>query len=548
MDPKRSSSRRRSKLAPLRFRLDTFESKLRKILTVESNRRVGTPGSEERALPADPRRAVGQYLIDSLMSKFDDELPGTFKQDTALRKFMVAEEGCYWRNFFFSQETTWIDKTYPRLACARELIYELMGPVVDLERLARGFGFGAGASTRLPKRTGDACYKYSGQPEVTPNAYVLGVAALAANPAWKRAVDIVGEPQIVWGSRFDTVPKNYKTDRAIAIEPCLNMYVQKGIGSYIRQKLKTVGIDLDTQQRNQEGARDLSLATIDFSMASDSVSQGLVKYIMPEAWCDFITMSRSEVVVMPDKTLHRLSKVSSMGNGFTFELETLIFWALAAACVPVSERSRILVYGDDVLIPCPYANDFIELASCAGFTTNTEKTFTDGPFRESCGKHFHSGYDVTPFFIRKPVRCLSDLFKVHNKLRRWITRVDALLSREQYDALQSLCRELRNLAPSKWRKPRIPDGYGDGAFIGSFAEVSPVVHADGWEYFTARVLEEISSVRYVEVPGLLVKSLTNLHKRRSILPQISEPSFQAHPSSGGSRREISISIPWFAYG
>ena len=537
-----------------RCRLDVFERKLRDALGCDASRAVGLPGSDARPLSSDPRRFAVEYLIDSLMSKYDDGKGSKEKERVALDKFLEAEEVCYFRNLYFSQDNLWIAKSEPALERARALISELVGESMDLERIARGFGWGPGASTRLSRREGDPCYKYSGQPEVTPNAYALGTAAIWSNPLWKQGDLVETEPQIVWGSRLTTVPKNYKTDRTIAIEPDLNMYVQKGIGQFLRQKLTKVGIDLGCQKNNQDGARDPSLATVDFSMASDSVSQGLVKYLCPPNLVDLITQSRSEVVVMPDKTLLRLNKVSSMGNGFTFELETLIFWGLAAAVVPPEHRDRILVYGDDVLLPVEYAAEFIRVASVAGFKTNADKTFVSGPFRESCGIHIHSGYDVTPFYIRRKVDSLPELFLLHNNLRRWRDRVEQLLSPEQYDAVTKLCRELRNLAPAKWRKPRLPDNYGDGAFIGSFAECDPKLHTDGsgrqtgWEYFSVWIFTEKAEVKETEVPGLLVKSLTNLHKRRWVTPTITESVLSALPSSGGGHRVSKIALPWYAFG
>lgn len=532
-----------SKFSPSLFRLSNFEAKLRKILAVECNRLPGSPGTDANPLPSDPRRAALVYLFDNIMSKYDDGISSESKQDVAFSKFFEAEEGCYWRNFFFSQPNNVISQRCGELAIAKEIIHGLIGPVPELERIARGFGWGPGASTRLNRSSGDACYKYSGRPEVTPNAYALSVAAIAANPLWQQSVDLVEGPASVWGSRLTTVPKNYKTDRCIAIEPDMNMYLQKGAGSYIRQKLKLVGIDLSRQEANQRGARDPSLATIDFKMASDSVSQGLVRYLLPPLWVDLLTQMRSEFCVLPDGRLHRLSKVSSMGNGFTFELETLIFWSLACACVPVRDRGRVLVYGDDVLIPREYAERFIEVASVSGFSINPDKTFIDGPFRESCGIHIHSGHDITPFYIRRPVDKLEELFLLHNNLRRWIARVDGLLTTTQYELLQRLCKELRYLAPREWTRPKIPDGYGDGAFIGSFAECAPKVHEGGWEYFTCSVYEETSRIQDVEVPGLLVKSLSNLHKRKPILPRVQEPTYAALPSSGRGRKRRKISIP-----
>lgn len=549
--PASNSGTRR--FASPRCRVDVFERKLRNALQVDSIRPCGAPGTSPRPSNNSVRSFAVEYLIDVMMTKYDDGKAGSEKADTALRKFMEAEEVCFFRNLYFAQDNYWLDTTEPALNKARQLIADLIGEQVDLERFARGFGWGPGSSTRLPRKWGDACYKYSGIPECTPNAYVLCETAIAAHPMWKHTALNEGGPRTTWGSKMLTVPKNYKTDRTICVEPDLNMYVQKGIGAYIRQKLRKVGIDLSSQEPNRNGARDASLATIDFSMASDSVSQGLVRYLLPPAWVDLITQTRSEFTVLPDKTLHRLSKVSSMGNGFTFELETLIFWSLAAAIVPKEDRHRILVYGDDVLIPVEHAADYIELCRKAGFSTNVEKTFVDGPFRESCGIHIHSGFDVTPFYIRRPVDTLPELFLLHNNLRRWRDRVDPLLSRGQYEAVTKLMAELRRLAPAKWRKPRLPDGYGDGAFIGSFAEVCPALHKDksgltGWEYFSVSVFEEVvNDDLECEVPGLMIKALTKV-RRDEILPGIFERTSRVPPSSGGALRVKKIDLPWAAFG
>jgi hypothetical protein len=542
-----SSTRRRRSFTP-RFRLQVFEAKLRAALRVESNRPCGVPGGEDRLPDLESRSFVKQYLVDNLLSKYDDGKGSESKVDQAFQKFWKAEEGCYWRNWFFSQDTAIIDKRCPALVKARDFIYKVMGPEVDLNRVARGFGWGPGASTRLPKVRGDACYKYSGKPEVTPNAYQFGVAAICHNPNWKQLVDIVDGPATVWGNRLTTVPKNYKIDRMIAVEPCLNMYLQKGLGEILRQKLLALGIDLRTQMKNQTGAKDFSLATIDFSMASDSVSQGLVSYLFPKNWVDLIQDLRSEIGVLPDGTLHRYSKVSSMGNGFTFELESLIFLALARAVTPSSEHHRVLVYGDDVIIPVEYVEQFISASLTAGFTINSDKSHWDGLFRESCGIHVHDGNDVTPFFIRRPVKTLSDLFLLHNQLYRWCRRVDHLLTFCEWEGIQKILRDLRLLAPAKWRRPRLPDGYGDGAFIGSFQSCDPMVHPDGWEYFKIIVLENQGNVKEVQLPGLLVKSLTNLHKRKWVTPTITESVVTAEPMSNGPRRLQSIAVPWDAWG
>lgn len=471
----RSNGRRRSVPRNIRFNLAVYESKLREALDYTCSRVAGIPGSDPPDLSRGVKTAAVSYLFSEMLSKYDDQKQDSSRKENARKRFWEGEEMCFWTNLRFSQSHIWISENYPELEEARLRILGLLGPQPPLEEISRGFGFGPGSSTRLPKRKGDACYKYSAEAEVTPNTLSLAVAAISCNPIWKQMFAPGEEYNIpvVWGNRVTTVAKNYKTDRTIAVEPCMNMYVQKGIGSVFRRRLKRVGIDLDDQTPNQVAAKDLSNATIDFSMASDTVSQGIVGYLLPPGWVDLIDSARSEIGVLEDGSLHRYSKVSSMGNGFTFELETLIFWALALSCVPKDLHNRVRVYGDDVLVPRECAVHFLEVTSFCGFKPNEKKSFWEGPFRESCGKHFHSGHDITPFYVKSPVKKLTDLFLVHNQLWRWRRQVSELLSLHEHAAIDKILKSLRNLAPSKWRKPALPDGYGDDAFIGSFAECSP---------------------------------------------------------------------------
>jgi hypothetical protein len=229
-------------------------------------------------------------------------------------------------------------------------------------------------------------------------------------------------------------------------------------------------------------------------MASDTVSQGIVHLLLPTGWVDFITHTRSEFVVMPDKKLHRLSKVSSNGNGFTFELESLIFASLAFAVVPLQEQHRIHVYGDDVIIPREYAEAYFELTSLCGFVPNAEKSFWEGPFRESCGKHYHEGYDVTPFYIKAAIRSQRDIFLVHNNLHRWLHRVNYLLDEEQRTGVEQLLINIRSFAMPKWRKQFIPDGFGDGAFITTPANLKFIRDPGGMEMYCFNT--------YIDVPNV----------------------------------------------
>jgi len=498
--------------------------------------------------------------MEEILSKFDDGKPSPDKERTTWLRFTEAERSCYEAN----QRLWRCGDTSPfanEISLAAKFASMILGPF-SWDKAATFFAFGPGASTRLSRRKSDAVYKYAGIPHTTNRNAGLAHAAIRWNPLWERSLSPVGGEgtfgwcKLVRGNRIVTVPKNYKTDRTIAIEPCMNMYIQKGIGGLIRKRLKLAGCDLDDQTRNQRLAQVGSisglLATVDLSMASDTVSRQLVKALIRPDWHEALEQSRCEFGVLPSGEEIFYQKFSSMGNGYTFELESLIFYSLALAYCSIhgEEAHRVSVYGDDIILPSSAVSGFSELISFLGFTPNGKKTFSSGPFRESCGKHYYLGQDVTPFYVRSEGRLLSDLFLLHNKLYRWIDRVSGVLDADQINRLHDLCRWLRHFAPSKWRKPRIPDGFGDGAFIGSFDECLPERSAHGWECFDVKVL--ITRTEYdlqIDHFSLLVKSLLNI--RRTPIPGLVNldlaGALSVFPARGTRARVGVIHIPLGRY-
>jgi hypothetical protein len=95
-----------------------------------------------------------------------------------------------------------------------------------------------------------------------------------------------------------------------------------------------------------------------------------------------------------------------MGNGFTFELETLLFLALAWVSTELSDetpvfKENLTVFGDDIIVPVKALRLLENALRFCGFEPNPEKTFGDGPFRESCGGDFFLGEDVRPYFLKE---------------------------------------------------------------------------------------------------------------------------------------------------
>jgi hypothetical protein len=239
-----------------------------------------------------------------------------------------------------------------------------------------------------------------------------------------------------------------------------------------------------------------------------------------------------------------------MGNGFTFELQSLLFYAAVLTVFDlfpsIGKDRRCRVYGDDIILPTAYAGIFVEFLSWLGFTTNPDKSFVDGPFRESCGKHYFLGDDVTPFYIRENVDKPQKIFWFHNQYILWLRRAEfnrksLLIMREEFDFLLSI----RSLLPEKDRK-LVPFGdpddgsyLGDGAFLASFDEVRPTVRRDKngtvWVWIHA------------DVPVSVVKSDESYHLRQLYLLSRGGPRVDGEGGSGltvRTKRRI-IKIPVF---
>lgn len=234
--------------------------------------------------------ARGSLLLREVYSKFDDGKPSEAKSKTTWDRFQAAEDQCQKTNESF-YEIAYRD---PFWVGVRRRLWDALGSF-DWDECAAAFRFGPGSTTRLTRKEAAAAYKYSGIPESTVGNAVLARCAIRALPLWNQSVQISAEAlglddlvSLVPGNSVIAVPKNFKTDRTIAKEPCMNIYVQLGIGRAIRRRLLGCGVDLNDQTRNQRAAREGSitgeLATVDLSMASDTLAYEVVRWLLPNDW------------------------------------------------------------------------------------------------------------------------------------------------------------------------------------------------------------------------------------------------------------------------
>lgn len=423
----------------------------------------------------------------------------------ALDKFHEAEQACKETNRRIKSSRFKNPLTASALLSMSRKIDLILGDF-DAEEFVDSCGFGPGATTSLPRRQATHPKKYDSENRINREAYeFVSPWFHSAYPLWDIQFEVSG------GSKIVTVPKNAKTDRTIAIEPGINLWFQKGIGTIIRRRLRRVGIDLNDQRFNQAKSRIASkfnhLATVDFSSASDTISKALVDTIMPQRWGVVLNSFRSSFGFLDGHAIN-FEKFSSMGNGFTFELETLIFYTLGVFCCEHLgyDSKEVSVYGDDVVIPSGAFDLYSSLSSDLGFTVNKSKSYSSSYYRESCGSHYWNGVDVKPIFQKEPLDGKASLLLSANNVRRYAHRRNSYgCDRRLRSCFQYAERLLKDV-------PRISDGFGDIGLIENIDHpaVSVSTPTNGFEGHYVRVWAPIAYTVYCESKGLLLHKLKTM--------------------------------------
>lgn len=363
------------------------------------------------------------------------------RENRALDSFIASESACKRAN----RRLRWYGARPERenpvyrvvLSRARGIISQVLGNFTDrtleyiIDAARPGPGTTIGARTRnrvsLPFKLGEASLA------VTPRALPYARMLVETSSRW-----VLEHADIDWSKQTFTVPyqftgwnkvafvpKDATTDRTIAVEPHLNVMLQLGVDAWMRMRLKGFGIDLDDQRPNQRAALKGSvcweswnpLVTLDLASASDTVSQGVVERLLPTTWREFLDELRCSHYRLRGGDPVEYQKWSSMGNGYTFALESVIFYGLAKACSSlVSDSSEVLVYGDDIAVRRSTAALLMEVFRYVGFRCNIAKTNIFGPFRESCGVDVWAGSVVTPCYLRGISQLRpTDLFRLVNR-------------------------------------------------------------------------------------------------------------------------------------
>lgn len=464
------------------------------------------------ALKADPRSYdnalsyAKDAAVAALLRKCPDLPIKVDRADAAKVKWRDGERSCYLTNLrlapllarletgieLSSDEEPVRAQAWSIVLHARKVIADWIGSSPP-NLIAGRLGPGATYSDRGREIT--PLHKMSSNPTMTPLLWPFLPQWLGT--AWGAAVAARGGELVrVPGNRYSTAPKTALTDRSIAVEPALNMFYQLGLGAELRKRLRrNANWDLGTAQEKHRqlacfaSEHPASYCTLDLSNASDTVCKSLVRLLLPQRWHQQLSWLRSPKTLIDGKWC-LLEKFSSMGNGYTFELETIIFAALCTAVMRVMQRTETLgrgvyVYGDDIIVPDATHREVIACLRFFGFALNEEKSFVGPvPFRESCGGDYFDGEPVRPFYIGDYPNEPQELIVLANGL----TRLHETLARLGASGVRRSWFKCLDLLPAPIRRIRGPKALGD-----------LVIHDDEVSRWTTRTRVDRPWTRYVKV-------------------------------------------------
>jgi hypothetical protein len=374
--------------------------------------------------------------------------------------------------------------------------------------------------------------------------------------------------------RVVTVPKTLKAPRVIAIEPAAMQYAQQSLLGAILDALKEDDIlsriiGIDDQDPNRDLARlgSLSgdLATLDLSEASDRVSNQHVRAMLdgyPQL-LEAVQSCRSRKADVPGHGVIRLAKFASMGSALCFPFEAMVFATVIFLGIErelgtplcrddvLRYSRRVRVFGDDLIVPRDNVLAVVDELSAFGHKVNVSKSYWTGRFRESCGKEYYDGHDVSIVKVRQCIpsqRTDASGVIATVELRNLFYRAGIWSAAQWLDAhLEGILRYYPTVAPTSPLLGRV-------SFLGwEFKKIDPNTHSPlikGYQV-SSKIPQD-----HLEGSGALLKCLLSMSERR-VTPPLGldintemplkhlKPSVDTeHLERSGRPKRVSIKLGW----
>lgn len=354
--------------------------------------------------------------------------------DSSLKDFLNTHKALTERSF----------KPYPELVISYlkkyfEIIEDVLVEHIQYERVyedgtSGNRGFSSGNCSDAKSQIGRKISKLS---EYLPNLYDDVLYPISAIGEWDRKPHCtVIYPQDenltlkqlwagyrprffdpVWTVTPQAVPKSFDKRRIIGPESTVRAYLLQEKRALLEKTINSVfsdSVHIHDQSYNQELARIGSVsgdyATLDLSHASDLISLELISRITSPWLFTWLTELNATHLNIGGRVIPSWM-FATAGNPITFAFESLLFAAIVYTsidiyCLFAKKRTTtcmrlkrmVSVYGDDLIVPSEVAQTTIDVLESLGFEVNASKSFTSGPYRESCGEEFLNGFRMTHWY------------------------------------------------------------------------------------------------------------------------------------------------------
>jgi len=375
-----------------------------------------------------------RYQLAKLFSKYsfeEDAMSESEILELSKKKFLDNQERIN------SLEFPIDDKRFTLISMgAREHIAQILGLFSKFDIL-REATFGKKSSVGIPMR--NACEGARYEAPITGSRDLITwfdkIYSCWNRPAYNYAKERAGGNTMY--REIDTlevvfVDKKWNSKRMIVPNTTLGTLYSSGVGRAIEERLRRAKYDIRTLQGTHGelarfGSITGSLVTADQSLASDNITTKLIDWVLPREWASACKLGRINKMKLDD-LLFETNTFSTMGIGFTFPLQTLVFLGILLSIrdfCGLGKDAVVSVYGDDLIYDVRMHNVVTEVFPQFGLVINADKTFSEGYFRESCGQDYYRGVDVRPFMLArkdnrdaKKRRFEAYLYKTVNGLRR----------------------------------------------------------------------------------------------------------------------------------
>jgi hypothetical protein len=385
-----------------------------------------------------PNQLKTERQVVDLFKKFSfsqDVFTPSKLQEDSKRKFLVNQERLM--NFVLDASDP---VTRDIVWRARGWAEHILGEFNSIEVCERAT-FGKKSSVGVPMR--EACEGARYEPPISGSAdhvdWFLKYYGKWNRPALNYAQELEVSRKVPLTSNVDCleavlVAKTWKSLRMIMPNTTLGTLYSSGVGRMIEERLRAFGFDIRTLQPvhgelARIGSVTGSLVTADQSMASDNITVKLIDTIFPWRWASALRFGRIERIALYGDVIESPT-FATMGIGFTFPLQTLLFLVLLLAIrdhLSLGDETVVSVFGDDLVYATEMHPLVVDVFPKLGLVLNLDKTFASGHFRESCGQDYYRGYDVRPMHLASVEgqsagkrRAEAYLYKTFNALmRRW---------------------------------------------------------------------------------------------------------------------------------